>query len=665
MYSNKAEAQKKETRDSLIQVLNDFRSAKDFNSTSEDYVTALVRLGEQLRYHNSDSLLLLGEQAAMASDEMNFVKGKAMAYMNLGDYYSDQAAHEKSLEFYNKALVEATSLKDNNLILQVKYCLTIEYNYQGDLASSFKEYLSAIELAEALGNLKMQSILNENMANMYFLQKNYKEALHHYQMAEEANLVLDNEISTAFTNSNFATLLIEMGYYQKSLSYIDKSIAVFKKERMMDWLAYAYSTKGSYYLKQKKYNEALIWFNKSRALHEEQVEDKRAQITLLHSLSEVNLGLKHYEIAENYAKQAYGLAVQLKEYDEIRNAAQTLSSVYKRNNDFEKSLEYYEIFKKTSDSLSQNDSKKNLIMLKAKLKYEEEKSSLIASNEKEIAKKENYIYLILLVLLVLIIITMLIRRSERAQEILNKELNLKNEKLETQEYELREINHTKDKLFSIIAHDLKSPINSFKGLIEFYKNGNVTEKELLTFIPRLGSNIENISFTLNNLLSWSQNQMKRNLTKPSMVSIDNIVQENINLLSEVATKKSIQVVNEITKNTMVWVDASEIDIVIRNLISNALKFTPNQGLIIIKSKLRDKDWIISVKDNGVGMTKESQRKIFNNSANVSTYGTDNEKGTGLGLALCKEMVERNKGTIWVESDEEKGTCFYFTAPKKG
>ena len=157
--------------------------------------------------------------------------------------------------------------------------------------------------------------------------------------------------------------------------------------------------------------------------------------------------------------------------------------------------------------------------------------------------------------------------------------------------------------------------------------------------------------------------MKGAITQPSMVCIENIVNENMNLLSEIADKKSIKMVNEITDNIMAWTDADQVDIIIRNLMSNALKFTPKHGVITISANEKNKHWEISVKDNGVGIAKEIQDKIFAKNANITTYGTDNEKGTGLGLSLCKEMVENNQGTIWVESILKKGTCFFFTVPK--
>lgn len=157
--------------------------------------------------------------------------------------------------------------------------------------------------------------------------------------------------------------------------------------------------------------------------------------------------------------------------------------------------------------------------------------------------------------------------------------------------------------------------------------------------------------------------MNGTVTQLSAVAVESLVSDNIALLSEAAEKKSIKIISRIQENTLVWSDVNQIDIVIRNLISNALKFTPNDGMITIASEERKSDWLITVKDTGIGMSKQVQDKLFVKTTNFTTYGTNNEKGTGLGLSLCKEMVENNNGQIWVESAPNRGTSFFFTLPK--
>jgi signal transduction histidine kinase len=229
---------------------------------------------------------------------------------------------------------------------------------------------------------------------------------------------------------------------------------------------------------------------------------------------------------------------------------------------------------------------------------------------------------------------------------------------------LQDSNETKTKLFSIIGHDLRGPVGALQELLRLYADGDIETDEFLEFVPKLREDVDHISFTLNNLLSWGHTQMNGSVTKPSIMALESLVSENIKLLSEIAKKKSIKIVSELVENTLTWSDSNQIDIVVRNLISNALKFTPQNGMITISARERDNLWEVSIKDTGVGMDKITVKNLFEKNSNITTYGTANEKGTGLGLALCKEMVEKNGGSIWVESALRKGSCFFFTLPKR-
>lgn len=228
---------------------------------------------------------------------------------------------------------------------------------------------------------------------------------------------------------------------------------------------------------------------------------------------------------------------------------------------------------------------------------------------------------------------------------------------------LEESNYTKDKLFSIIAHDLRGPISALEGLLKLLNTGDIKESEFRRFIPKLKNDVNSISFTLNNLLSWGQSQMKEATTNPINVDLNDLVESNINLLREIANAKMITMDNLIVNRATIWADQNQIDIVIRNLLSNALKFTPNNGHIAIGFKDNDDFLEVYVKDSGIGMDSIVQEKILLKNTTITTYGTNNEKGTGLGLSLCKEMVTQNGGTLWVKSGINEGSTFYFTVPK--
>lgn len=251
----------------------------------------------------------------------------------------------------------------------------------------------------------------------------------------------------------------------------------------------------------------------------------------------------------------------------------------------------------------------------------------------------------------------------------NKELESKQKEIEQQNIELNQksvalekLNTTKDKLFGIIGHDLRSPINSLKGIMDLLSDEIISPEEFVTLSGKLKNNVERIQFTLNNLLEWANTQLKGLITKPITTNLFQLVEENFNFLEQLASSKEISLCNQVDAHLEAYIDPDQINLVFRNLINNAIKFTPKKGTITLKSTTHADFCTISVIDTGVGIDAESVAKLFNQTSHLTTYGTDGEKGTGLGLLLCQEMVEKNNGTIWAESQVGKGTTFSFTLP---
>lgn len=233
------------------------------------------------------------------------------------------------------------------------------------------------------------------------------------------------------------------------------------------------------------------------------------------------------------------------------------------------------------------------------------------------------------------------------------------------EKELIESNAIKDKFLSIISHDLRSPIGSIHSLTQLLSQtlDSISPEELSRFITTINSTIGATYNLINNMLVWAQNHRAGIEFTPEDIKVIDVVENAINVERIEAEKKEIEIINNIDKNLFLFADYNMINTVIRNLFFNAIKFTPRGGRIEIEgSKYSKGVAVISIKDNGVGISKEKQELIFQEKQFISTKGTENEKGTGLGLILCKEFVEKNGGKIWLESDAGQGATFLFTAP---
>ena len=250
------------------------------------------------------------------------------------------------------------------------------------------------------------------------------------------------------------------------------------------------------------------------------------------------------------------------------------------------------------------------------------------------------------------------------KEIDQKTILLKNTRIQEDKLKLEELNVTKDKLFSIIAHDLRSPFNSILGfselLIKNTKDFDVAKTE--KYLEIINSSAKNTLTLLDNLLNWAKTQTGQIKCKPEKINLGVIIKEVLETFSSISKNKNITL-NFIQSDTIeVYSDVNMLKTVLRNLICNAIKFTHPKGTIKISIIQNQNNIEITISDNGVGMNKETQRKLFKIDPTIIATGTAAEKGSGLGLILCKEFVEKLQGKIWVESELGKGSDFKFTLP---
>ncbi|NJO16196.1 MAG: response regulator [Thioploca sp.] len=246
------------------------------------------------------------------------------------------------------------------------------------------------------------------------------------------------------------------------------------------------------------------------------------------------------------------------------------------------------------------------------------------------------------------------------------ELEAQKIELQQKNAQLHELNASKDKFFSIISHDLRSPFQALLGYSQLLEETleTASKDEIISDIKRLQKTVEQLYALLENLLTWST--IQRGIIKYHLqeLELDKVVESNLDLFTPKAEQKQITLKNSITKGLIVYADSNMLNTILRNLISNALKFTPTGGIVEILTRSHyETDIEITVSDSGVGIKPEDISKLFHIDMQYTNTGTDGEQGTGLGLNLCKDLVEKNGGTIWLESEVGKGTNFKFTLPK--
>ncbi len=234
--------------------------------------------------------------------------------------------------------------------------------------------------------------------------------------------------------------------------------------------------------------------------------------------------------------------------------------------------------------------------------------------------------------------------------------------VEEKNRELKELNNTKEKLFSIIAHDLRSPIGQLKGSLELVNKAYITPEQFLPLADKLSVQVDQLHSTLDNLLRWSISQFQGIQAVPEYVSLQEVIGEKaILFLKQSIERKNIQLHTEGLQRKA-WADPDHLMLIFRNLVANAIKYSYQDGKISIRAYPKENNIIVEIEDNGMGMTADVKESVFSSVTMISSTGTSNEKGTGLGLKLCKEFIEKNKGEIWLNSEPGKGSTFYVSIP---
>ena len=246
---------------------------------------------------------------------------------------------------------------------------------------------------------------------------------------------------------------------------------------------------------------------------------------------------------------------------------------------------------------------------------------------------------------------------EQAEELLQQaaEIQAQNEKLTA-------LNTIKDKFLSIIAHDVRSPLGVVGNFLELWETGAFSLEETKSLLGQLKTSTFNTIVMLDTMLIWAKSQMKGMVTKPITIVVAEVVENKLRLVNELAKAKNITCISIIRPDTKVYADANQLDVIFHNLFTNAIKFTPIDGFISIDDVTKGQFIEIRISDTGVGMSEQRLAQLFHADSHFSTSGTANEKGTGLGLLVCKEFIEENGGTLQVTSKLGQGSTFAFTLP---
>nr|WP_236676101.1 tetratricopeptide repeat protein [Chryseolinea lacunae] len=575
--------------------------------------------------------------------------------------------HSAAIRFDNLSLENDILLKDSAKISRDYNNIGNDYYELGEYDDSFYYFTQSHRVAVAVRDTFRMLVAYHNVGRVFKELGQYERALDHLNLAKRMSEKHKDEEGIAYAYDEIGDVQLRKNEYDSALLSLKKSLEIIHKLKVNQLEPKVHSKLATIYLRRGDFASAKAHYDSAYALHA-RANDRfgMAEVELGRGLVYTKEGdfaqaLTKIENSLTVAKQLNARVLEIKCFNQ-------LSILWEMKGDFKKSLEYYKQFKQLEDTLFSQEMQGKLLRDQLRFETESRDSQIAAlsrqqADQKDELKKQEFVRNILVVVMALsVILLVTVYRSGRRRRQINMLLLQHQEEMETRSEELERLNQVKDKFFSIISHDLRSPINALSGLLDLLDKGAVTEAELPSHVRELKVRFNHTRTLLNNLLDWTLLQMDKLNVQAAKIDIGNIVEENIQLLAAV-NGKDIQLVNEVPKNTIGFADSNTINLVIRNLITNALKFTNDGGTVAIRSQDKGTQWMMSVTDNGVGMPPDIIKILFDKTAPYTTRGTANEKGTGLGLILCKEFVEKNGGKIWVESEEGKGSTFYFTLPK--
>lgn len=573
----------------------------------------------------------------------------------------------------NKKSIESNLQKKAELI-RIKGIL---YFYKVDYVKALDYFIESKNISESINFKKGIASAKKNISLIYRVQGFYDKGLQMDLEILKMQKEIGDSVEIAGAYNNLAVsyqdkneLKIALKFYRKAVSYIIN----FNEKQALELY---YNNIGNIFIKTNLYDSAFYYFSKSLSISKEN-NDKQMECNSLAYLGEYYSLTKNFKKSIFYYEKSLEIAKDIGIVYEINDVAERLYELYFRNNEYKKAYTTLLLAKSTADSANNIETMQKIIEFETaiKLKQEEELNKLnqeriAIQNTLNINKEKQLRNIAIIIGITFIVIAIIFFISARRKSIYNKrlieqkdEIISQKEEIETQRDNIEELNKTKDKFFTIIAHDLRNPISGINKLTNNMcsEYNSLTKDELKNYISIINKSTLQANNLLENLLHWAMMQTNSIKTTPSEFNLNDVIIENISLLNNNAKLKSLTIVFENNQNNIVFADKEMISTTIRNIYNNAIKFSNNNGSIIFSINKENDFYKVSISDNGIGISEKDQKLLFNIRNSTKEIGKSSEKGTGLGLILCKEFIEFNKGSIGIISEINKGTTFYFTLP---
>jgi signal transduction histidine kinase/Tfp pilus assembly protein PilF len=581
---------------------------------SGDYENALKYVGESLEMREERN----EKKEAVASCLNNL----CLAHYQKGELKEALTYGLRSLKIFEETnVVENQGMVYNNLGL-VYFEMSL---FSEALECQFK----ALEIKEKFANKAVIANTLSNIGIIFTRLFNLEKAIEYSNRALEYRKTAVDRRGIANSYNDIGRIYDKMNDFEKAISFLEDSIKIRKETGSLFGMAASLENLGMIFFKQGKYDESEKHLLEAKRINEK-LGEKKAISGINRNISSLYLAQGKFEEALVYIKRSHDLAKELNMSDKLRDAYKILAEIYTRKNNYKSAFGYFVKYSKLNEDI-------------LNLKKQHEIHNITTKYENYKKDKESEIF-----------------------KIKNIELAKVNKELKKSKSELMKSNFSKDKFFNIIAHDLKNPFSilytTSELLFEYFDDLSVKKQK--EYINTINLSAKHVLKLIENLLEWSRSQSGLKQFDPQMFNFSDSLNSCLDLLRYNAKTKDIVITADVEPDIFIYADKNMIKTVVRNFVTNSIKFTGKGGRISIRAEKTDSSFSFFVKDNGVGIKKKDISKLFVIDKHFVTNGTENEKGTGLGLLLCREFIEKHNGNVFVESVSKKGSTFGFTIPLK-
>lgn len=676
-----------------------------YQATAEKSDTTLVQqlLTEALRHINQGQFTEAQtkvERAKAISDSINYLDGQANSIVRLADIYLNQQRYDETIELLTNA-IEAYPRSRRQV--EFHNFLGGAYNYKRDDLKSLEHYKKSLELLELMPENERDRTnagVRLNMASIYMNEGNYNEAFENFLLAVRYSEMIGDTIFWVTSLNNLGLAYNDINSYEESIYYLKKAEALAKTKNLKNDLYRIHLNLANANLNSGNFGEAESRYQQARQI-EQELRPGSPSVIILYNLGRLKTKTGDYAQAEEYFTESlrhsqnmnikpgiyynntgFGqLYLEMQRYEDavphflvaleaaldmnstpfVQETRQMLYTAYKLAKNYEQAFHHLEEFHVAEDSLFNVEKARELANLESKLALDRQSEINQLLQEKQRSQERRlqmqFFTIVAAALIIVLILVILFMMRKRA-----KEKEMANTFLQKQKEELEEVNHAKDKLFSIVAHDLRSPLTALQGILYLIKNRVLSNDDIQKLAQDLEISVQQNINSMEDLLAWASQQLAGVNMDFEVLNAKEIADNVVEKQSLMFQNKKIQIENTIGPDTLIIGDHNALQLILRNLISNSIKFTPAGGSVAISAESAGDNIILKVADTGIGIPAKDADKVFMNKF-WSRKGTQNEKGTGYGLSLCREFVEKMNGSMYFESEEGKGTTFFVTLPK--